>query len=80
MAVSGAFDGGGWELGWSSAEALLGRGMQEQGPCWAGRALPAAGASPHPLPAWPAGKAPLAREPRPGERLDEQNCLFFSTC
>lgn len=27
-------------------------GMQEQGPCWAGRALLGAGASPHPLPAW----------------------------
>lgn len=26
VAVSGAFNGGGWEMGWSSAEALLGRG------------------------------------------------------
>lgn len=52
VAVSGAFDGGGWERGWSSAEALLGRGDAEQVPCWAGRALLDAGAPPHPLPSW----------------------------
>lgn len=81
VAVSGAFNGGGWELGWSSAEALLGCGDAGAGSLLGRQSPPGRGgfsSSSGPLAALgTAGKAPLTSEPRPGEQLDEQNCLFF---
>lgn len=50
VAVSGAFDGGGWERGWSSAEALLGCGDAGAGSLLGRQSPPGCGglsSSPH---------------------------------
>lgn len=78
VAVSGAFDGGGWEMGWSLAEALLGRGDAGAGSLLGRQSRPGcrgfSSSSPHLAAMGAAGKAPLTCEPRPGEN---KTAFFF---